>query len=84
VVSAAGDLPRVVTDGQTGLIVPIDDLEALEAAFLRLLHDSDLRSRLGQAARAHIAQNNTVAVLARQIAAIQIRVVDQVARVVRS
>ncbi|MDN5788084.1 glycosyltransferase family 4 protein [Pseudorhodobacter sp.] len=84
VVSAAGDLPRVVTDGRTGLIVPINDVPALEAAFLRLLLDPDLRNQLGEAARAYIAENNTVSVLARQIATVQRQVASQVSRVVRS
>lgn len=84
VVSTAGDLPRVVSDGRTGLIVPINDAPALEAAFLRLLLDSELRTQLGEAARTHIAENNTVSVLARQIATVQRQVAGQATRVVRS
>lgn len=84
VVSAAGDLPRVVTDGQTGLIVPIDDAEALARAFHRLLQDADLRVRLGNAARVHIAEHNTVAVLAKQIAEVQRKLAGHSAAIVRS
>ena len=52
VVSDAGGLPEVVRDGQTGLVVPRDDVPALQAALMRLVLDAALRGRLGQAGRA--------------------------------
>jgi glycosyltransferase involved in cell wall biosynthesis len=55
VVSAAGGLPEVVIDGQTGLVVPVDDVAALQAALRRLVLEDALRARMGAAARAHVA-----------------------------
>lgn len=67
VAAAAGDLPRVISDGQSGLIVPIDDAGALAAAFARLLPDAALRARLGAAARAQILRDHTAEGLARRM-----------------
>ena len=38
-------------DGETGLLVPPRDPDALRAALERLLGDAELRARLGAAAR---------------------------------
>ena len=54
VVSDAGGLPEVVVDGETGLVVPRDDVPALQAALKRLVLDAGLRERLGAAGRAHV------------------------------
>ncbi len=43
---------EVVTDGVTGLLVPPQDAEALAEAIGRLIESPQLRSKLGQAARA--------------------------------
>jgi glycosyltransferase involved in cell wall biosynthesis len=56
VAAAVGGLPDMVTDGETGLLVPPRDSAALRAAIDRLLADADLRRRLGQAARARIGE----------------------------
>ncbi len=40
-----------VVDGETGLLVPVDDVDSLTACMLRLLDDPDVRQRLGAAAR---------------------------------
>jgi glycosyltransferase involved in cell wall biosynthesis len=50
----ATDVPGVgtiVADGETGIVVPPDDLPALVAATERLLGDAELRSAMGIAAR---------------------------------
>jgi glycosyltransferase involved in cell wall biosynthesis len=44
-------VPWVNVDGETGLVVPVGDAEALGAALARLLGDDALRARMG--ARAH-------------------------------
>ncbi len=54
VVSDAGGLPEVVLNGETGLVVPRDDVPALQAALKRLVLDAGLRTRLGAAGRAHV------------------------------
>jgi glycosyltransferase involved in cell wall biosynthesis len=42
-------VPEVVVDGETGLLVPVDDADALAAALARLADDAELRRRLGAA-----------------------------------
>ena len=40
---AAGSLPELVIDGETGLLIPLDDVHALSAALVRVLSDPDRR-----------------------------------------
>jgi glycosyltransferase involved in cell wall biosynthesis len=40
---------------RTGLIVPVDDAEAMAGALARLLDDTALAARLGAALREHVA-----------------------------
>jgi|GEM_PF-306840 len=51
VTTTAGGLPEVVEDGVTGILVAPGDAPALAEAMLRLLRDTDLRSRIGRAGR---------------------------------
>jgi glycosyltransferase involved in cell wall biosynthesis len=50
VTTAVGGLPGVVDDGETGLLVPVDEA-ALRAALARLADDRDLARRMGERAR---------------------------------
>jgi glycosyltransferase involved in cell wall biosynthesis len=45
--------PEVVLDGQTGRLVPLNDLGAFAAALCELAADDELRRRLGRAGREH-------------------------------
>ncbi|EKX63846.1 glycosyltransferase family 4 protein [Streptomyces ipomoeae] len=45
---------EIITDGSDGLLVPPGDPDALAAGLLRLIDDTDLRRRLGTAARATV------------------------------
>lgn len=47
-------IPEVVVDGQTGLLVPPGDAEAIGAALARLCGDPEARRRMGEAARASV------------------------------
>jgi len=51
VTTGVGGLADAIDDGVTGLVVPPADVTALRQALERLLADSDLRDRLGAAAR---------------------------------
>jgi glycosyltransferase involved in cell wall biosynthesis len=45
--TAVGAIPEIVRDGESGLIVPVDDEEALLRALRCLVEDPSLRQRLG-------------------------------------
>lgn len=60
VASAVGGLPDIVVDGQTGLLVPASDAEAIAAAVSRLLDDAELARRLGAAGRERVSTRFTV------------------------
>ncbi|MBX3568072.1 MAG: glycosyltransferase family 4 protein [Rhizobiaceae bacterium] len=64
VVSSAGDMPVVISDGVSGRVVPVDDVVALRAAIASLLADGDLRRRMGEAARQRYETHHTTAALA--------------------
>jgi glycosyltransferase involved in cell wall biosynthesis len=52
VVTSVGGLAEIVEHDRTGLVVPVDDPDALGAALTRIAGDAELRARLGSAARA--------------------------------
>jgi glycosyltransferase involved in cell wall biosynthesis len=52
VATTAGGIPEVVVDGQTGLLVPPRDHQAMADAIVRLLSDPELRKRMGAAGAA--------------------------------
>jgi starch synthase len=54
VASAVGGILEVVVDGETGLLVPPAQPDALAAALTRLLNDPDTRRRMGQAGRRRV------------------------------
>ena len=56
VATPVGGVPSLVEHGRTGLLVPPGDAGALRAALDRLLADSELRRRLGGAARARVME----------------------------
>ncbi len=51
----AGGIPEVVEDEVCGLLVPVEDPDALGAAIVRLVNDPVLCRRLGEAGRARAA-----------------------------
>lgn len=54
VLTDIGDCRDLLRDGETGLIAPVGDVEALASHALRLVNDADLRQHMGQAAYADI------------------------------
>jgi glycosyltransferase involved in cell wall biosynthesis len=49
--TAVGGVPELVEEGQTGLLVPSEDENALSSALQRLIDDTDLRRTMGARAR---------------------------------
>ncbi|MFA5802737.1 MAG: glycosyltransferase [Thermoleophilia bacterium] len=60
VASDTGGIPEIVIEGETGLLVPVGDSNALALAIGRLLDDDDERERMGAAARSLWKQQFTV------------------------
>ncbi len=56
VATAVGDVPSVVLDGRTGVVVPVGEEESLAARLLQLLRDKALRERYGVAGRKLVEQ----------------------------
>ena len=53
-VSDAQGLAEVTRVGETGLVVPKDDVRAAAVALRSLITDKDLRARMGEAGRRHV------------------------------
>lgn len=54
--TCVGGIPAIIADGETGLLVPPRDPQALALALDRLIGDADLRRRFGAAARNKVEQ----------------------------
>jgi glycosyltransferase involved in cell wall biosynthesis len=52
-------VPEVVRSGETGLLVPENDLDAAYAALKSLLDDPDMRRRMGQEGQAWVRKEHT-------------------------
>jgi glycosyltransferase involved in cell wall biosynthesis len=51
VATAVGEVPTIVQDGRTGVLVPVEDPESMAAAIIELLLNPAKREQLGSAAR---------------------------------
>jgi glycosyltransferase involved in cell wall biosynthesis len=60
VATRAGGTVDLVRDGETGLLAPIGDSEALAGAIIRLFTDDGLRDRISRAGRDQIRNDHTV------------------------
>jgi glycosyltransferase involved in cell wall biosynthesis len=54
--TAVSGIPELLTDGDTGLLVPPDDPAALALALARAMREPGLRNRLGAAAEARVRE----------------------------
>ncbi len=66
IVTRTTSLPELVVDGETGFIVPPNDLAALGAKISLLVNDRELSRRLGQKALAHARRHFTWSATARR------------------
>jgi glycosyltransferase involved in cell wall biosynthesis len=67
IASSVGAIPEQVIDGETGLLVPPNDAEALRAAIERLLRSPDERKSMGAAARERYQQHFSISRCARAL-----------------
>lgn len=56
VASRVGGVPELVGEGKTGILVPPDAVPCLQQALQTLVHHSELRLQMGQAARQHAVE----------------------------
>lgn len=63
-----GGCAEILRDGETGLLVPPEDPQAMAEACLRLLADPALARQLGQSAQSDIAARFAPQVIAREVA----------------
>jgi glycosyltransferase involved in cell wall biosynthesis len=59
VATRSGAIPETVKDKETGFLVSKNDPRALAEGILKLLHDDDLRGKMGRAARDRVHRNFT-------------------------
>ena len=64
VATPVGDVPTVVLNDRTGVLVPTEDVELLAARIVHLLRDSEMRTRLGTAARQFVEDEFSAARMA--------------------
>lgn len=76
VASAVGDLPAVVEDGVTGLVVPPGDAPATAAALVRLLDDAAEAERMGEAGRATSDERASWGTVAARVEEVYLRRLD--------
>ncbi len=74
VASAVAGIPQVISPGETGLLVPEKDPDALAAAIVCLLRDPELRTQLGQAARKRVEKELNWPAVARQFEQVYMQV----------
>jgi glycosyltransferase involved in cell wall biosynthesis len=70
VTTPVGATAEVITDGETGFLVPVGDIEAVARAIARLIDEPLLRRRLGEAARVRFCRDFDLDVFDRRIRAI--------------
>jgi glycosyltransferase involved in cell wall biosynthesis len=63
-------IPRVLTDGESGLLVPSGDLPSLTRAIGRAIDDLNLRERLATAARRTIDERYSFDARMKKVAAV--------------
>ncbi|MCK4624116.1 MAG: glycosyltransferase, partial [Phycisphaerae bacterium] len=62
-----GAIPEVITDGVEGFLIEPGDIEALADCIVRLGKDSQLRQRMGDAARVRVQQRYSLQAMAERI-----------------
>lgn len=66
VATQVGGISEAINDGETGILVPANDVTALREALRRLICDPDLRERLGTNSRLRFLSSFTSETMAAQ------------------
>jgi len=70
VASDIGGIGDVIRSGVSGLLVPVGDRDAVAGAVLKLLHDPELRRKMGERGRAVTKQKFSLDLMAEKVAAL--------------
>jgi glycosyltransferase involved in cell wall biosynthesis len=70
VATPVGGTPELIVDGETGVLVPPRDPDALAAALRRVLADAELRRRFGEAGRRRVEERFSADTMARDVLAL--------------
>lgn len=70
IATRVSDNDRIITDGETGRVVGLDDRDSLAAALGELLDNEDLREEMGRKARGRILEHFSSTKLAENTAAV--------------
>jgi glycosyltransferase involved in cell wall biosynthesis len=65
--AAVGGIPATMADGETGLLFPSGDVDALTRALERLLEDADSRTAMGSAARERVEREFSQAAMVEKL-----------------
>jgi glycosyltransferase involved in cell wall biosynthesis len=77
IATAVGGTPEVVTDGETGLLIPPRDSDALAGALERLLVDPGWAKEMGARARGHVEANYSLDRFGRELNAIYEELIEK-------
>lgn len=66
IVTGVGGNPEIVKDGETGFVIPSDDVKVLAEKICMLLKDIDLKKRMGHAGRKRFEERFTVDKMVRE------------------
>ena len=70
VATRGGGVPEIVVDGETGWLVPMDEIEPLATAMLALWREPQRARAMGAAGRARVEREFTIAATARRVEAV--------------
>jgi glycosyltransferase involved in cell wall biosynthesis len=73
-------IPEIVSDGETGILVPPRDPRAIGDAMRRLIASPDLRRRMGRAARRRMERTASIDTYSNRLADLMVRLAQRGAR----
>ena len=66
IATRVGGIPELVKDGETGILVPPEDVDALAENIIALLKNKDKGQRMGLVGRRRVEENFDVKVMVRK------------------
>lgn len=75
--TAVGGIPDLITDGETGLLVPPRDVAKLAAALETLRHDRAVAGRVGEAGRRRVLDRYSAQRMAREYEDLYVRITER-------